>query len=333
MSNSLLSSALRMLWRTVSSYGLDADALFVEAGLDPTRMNDAQSRYPVDQARKAWALAADRVPDACFGIKTGKFWFPTDLHALGIAFLSSSSLYNGLHRIVRYNEIVDEVITFTATETRDRFILGYDNRRDDLPDIPALEVARWSIVLCMCRMAKGAVLHPVKVDLVQSMPQCSDAYLDFFGCKPDFGKPVSRLVFDVEHLKAPLPAPHADMAHINDRVINEYLDKLHDSHGFSRKVAHAIRDLLPGGKLSDDVVAEAVFMSPRTLQRKLAAEGTSFKQILQEVRLSMANEYLREDKLTLIEVSYLLGFSEQSSFTRAYKRWTGKAPSDMRTGH
>ncbi len=328
MSNTLLSSALRMLWRTINGYGLDANALYHEAGLDPVYMNDPQHRYPVDNARQAWALAAQRIPDPCFGIKTGEHWFPTDLHALGFAFLSSQNLYNGLYRIVRYNEIVDEVIAFSAQETDRHLILSYHNERDDLPDIPALEAVRWSIVMSMCRAARGGPVLPLSVDLMQALPACCDAYSAFFGCTPRFGRMESQLVFDLQDLRQPLPAPHADIARVNDNVIREYLDQLHQEQGLSRRVAQVIRDLLPNGNISDERVAAAVFMSARTLQRKLALEGTSFKGILQEVRLAMANEFLRDAKLSLIEVSYLLGFADQSSFTRAYKRWTGTPPSD-----
>jgi len=330
MSNSLLTSASRMLWRTIGSYAVDADQLFRDAGLDPTLLNDVSARYPVDGARQAWALAAERINDSCFGVNTGANWFPNDLHALGFAFLSSASLYTALYRVVRYNEIVDEVINFVAAEQGDQLQLSYENSRGDLPDIPALEVARWSIVLTMCRTAIGTDFKPLKVELVQAEMGCNDSYQAFFGCPVEYGKSRSCIYFDTAQLQETLPAPSAEIARLHDDLIREYLEKLHQDDDLTRQVAQLIRNLLPSGNISDEQVAQAVFMSPRTLQRKLASEGTTFKQILQDVRLAMANEYLRDDKLALIEVSFLLGFSEQSSFTRAYKRWTGVSPSDAR---
>lgn len=330
MSDSLLSSASRMLWRTVAHYQIDADELFRDAGMDPALMNDTKGRYPVENARRAWALAAERIPDKCFGVHTGEHWFPSDLHALGFAFLSSATLYTGLYRIVRYNEIVDEVINFTALEEGPHLVLSYENHRSDLPDTGALEAGRWSVVLSMCRSARGDTCSPARISLVQDENGCSDTYEQFFGCKVEFSQTRSKIYFNLKDIQQPLPAPHVDIARLNDKLISEYLDNLHHEHELSRQVARLIRDLLPSGNISDEKVAESVFMSPRTLQRKLASEGTSFKQILQVVRLSMANEYLQDEKLSLIEVSYLLGFSEQSSFTRAFKRWTGRPPSDAR---
>ena len=160
MSDTLLASALRMLYRTIDSYDVDANALFVDAGLDPRKLDDPVFRYPLEKARRAWALAAERVPDPCFGVHTGEHWLPTDLHALGFSFVSSPSLLNALQRITRYNAIVDDVITFEAEQAGDELLLNYRNDRADLPDIPALEVARWSVVTAMCRVARAGHRHP-----------------------------------------------------------------------------------------------------------------------------------------------------------------------------
>ena len=93
-----------------------------------------------------------------------------------------------------------------------------------------------------------------------------------------------------------------------------------------QKVKNAIIELLPDGRLSDNKVAEALFMSPRNLQRKLEAEGTTFKTLLTEIRRDLALKYIQDTELTLTEISFMLGFSEMSAFSRAFKQWTGKSP-------
>jgi len=331
MSDTLLASASRVLWRTITSYGHDANALFSAAGLDPARINDPLFRYPVENIRRAWALAAEQLPDPCFGVHSGEHWLSTDLHALGFAFLSSATLKNALLRIVRFNAIVDNVITFEAEQHGDHLLLGYRNDREDLPDIPGLEVARWSIVTAMCRAACNARFCPQRMELVQSLPDCKPAYREYFGCDIVMGQSHSRMICSMEELLRPLPALNSNLAAINDRAITEYLDRLRGDE-LPGKVAQVIRDHLANGDLSDDVVAAALCMSPRTLQRKLAAANTSYSQILREVRTRLARDYLADDRLSLTEVSFLLGFSEASAFTRAFKRWTGSSPSQIRQG-
>jgi len=329
MSGTLLASASRMLWRTIDSYGVDADRLFADAGLDPAKINDPVFRYPLENARRAWSLAAARVPDPCFGAQVGAHWRPTDLHALGFAFLSSPTLHNALQRIVRFNAIVDDVITFEATAQDQVLLLTYRNDREDLPDIAALEVARWSIVVAMCRLAAGGNFTPLRVELTNAGDACLDNYRGYFGCEVLAPRPQSRLVCDLAALDLPLPAPNTDLARINERAITDYLDRLHGD-ALAKQVAQLIRELLATGHLSAERVAQAACMTPRTLQRRLAQEGTSYKAVLEEVRSRLAQDYLRDPRLSMAEISYLLGFSEPSAFARAFRRWTGVSPLQLR---
>ena len=96
---------------------------------------------------------------------------------------------------------------------------------------------------------------------------------------------------------------------------------------FPQKVKTAFLDLLPSGEISFDRVARRLHMSGRTIQRRLREEGTSFKKLLDEARRELAEEYIRDPRFTLLEVAFILGYSDYSSFSHAYKRWTGTAPS------
>lgn len=329
MSNTLLASASRILWRTIRSHGINPDQLFREAGLDPACINEPAARFPIENARKAWSLAATAIDTPCFGIHAGEQWLSTDLHALGYAFLSSTTLMTAINRVVRYNEIVDEVITFDAAIEGDHLVVSYRNARNDLPDIAPLEDARWSTLLSMCRVAKAREFCPTAVELMHEELACGTAYEEFFGCIPEFNQPRSALYFDLATANETLPAVNRELAEINEHALVNYLEQLHQDD-FIRKVEKAIAELLPSGDISDDKVADALFMSTRTLQRRLSEEGFTYKQLLESVRHTLAEQYIRDERLSLNEISYLLGFSEQSSFSRAFKRWTGKSPSQTR---
>ena len=110
----------------------------------------------------------------------------------------------------------------------------------------------------------------------------------------------------------------------------EYLAKL-DENDIVQRVKASIIELLPDGKMSDTRVAETLYMSNRTLQRKLEEQGTTFYNILTEIRKEMALKYLKDSQLTLTELSFQLGFSEMSSFSRAFKNWTGQSPREYRS--
>ncbi len=329
MSDTLLVSASRILWRMIKAEGADPVAIFTDAGLDTSFINVASARYPVENVRKAWQLAADCIKNPCFGVHAGEHWLPGDLHALGYAFLSSRTLHIGLNRIVRFNEVVDQVINFIVEEDDEHLILSYENVRKDLPDIPALEVARWSVVLTMCRAAKPEGISPARVDLTHAPMTCRKDYETFFKGLIKYSQKRPALFFRRADVEQTLTAVNTEVAAVNEKALRDYLDRLHEDD-LEHRVARVISEHLASGYLTDDKVAEALFMSSRTLQRKLSTEGTTFKQILKSVRKKLAMEYLKDERLSFSEISYLLGFSEQSSFTRAFKNWTGVSPTQAR---
>ena len=121
------------------------------------------------------------------------------------------------------------------------------------------------------------------------------------------------------------------MARLSDQVMIRYLAD-HDKNDIQNRVITQIIEQLPSGNLSDTSIAEALYMNTRTLQRRLKEAGTSYTKLLSQVRNDLAMKYIREKNLTLTEISFLLGFSEMSSFSLAVKKWTGKSPSEARGG-
>ena len=114
-----------------------------------------------------------------------------------------------------------------------------------------------------------------------------------------------------------------------DLKIGELIGRL-DKNNITTQVKSKLLDLLPSGHSTEEAVIQALHLSQRTLQRKLKEEGTTFKELLDETRRELAKEYVNDTSLSFSEITYLLGFSEQSNFTRAFKRWQGQSPSAYR---
>ena len=127
----------------------------------------------------------------------------------------------------------------------------------------------------------------------------------------------------------PLITGDPQLARANDEQTLAYLDSFM-AQSTSRDVVDKIVAHLPDGPPNQQQIAEALHVSNRTLQRKLKDEGTSFMDLLQDTRLQLARKYLRHPNRSVVETAYLLGFSEPSTFSRAFKRWTGTAPADFR---
>ena len=166
--------------------------------------------------------------------------------------------------------------------------------------------------------------------LVQGpQPQDIEPYKQAFRAPLVFGAPHDALVFERADMEAPLPTANEAMAILHDRFAGEYLARFSES-----RVTHRARQvlcrMLPQGEPKREMVAQALHLSQRTLQRRLQEEGTSYQQLLDDTRRDMAEQYLQQPGLTLLEVAYLLGFADPSNFFRAFRRWFGCTPNEYR---
>lgn len=330
MHSSLLASSTLVVWKSIETYGLDPRALFERAGLDPDSLENPLARYPYRDVRKVWELSIEETGDPCFALIAARQWHPSNFHALGYAWLASRSLKEALQRLIRYFRVVTtdpEELSLVETDQAYEFMIdtssvvyrGLDAEYDFI----------LAILIDACRLSLGEGFNPQRVCLQRSPPSCRDRFEKFFGCLPEFDAPNYLLSFDKAALDKQLPTGNAEVARANDQVILRYLAQLNRSDLVMR-VKVALIENLPSGQVSKEQVSEALGVSLRTLQRKLHDEGTSFKQLLDETRHELADGYIKNHQVSLGEITYLLGFSEASNFSRAFKRWTGSSPTEFR---
>jgi AraC-like DNA-binding protein len=136
---------------------------------------------------------------------------------------------------------------------------------------------------------------------------------------------VNAVEFRRADVEQRLPAGNAELARSSDEVLVRYLARVQDAR-ISSRVQQALLEALPDGTPSKPTVARRLGMSARNLQRHLASEGTSFSALLNEARITLARNYVDEGRLSVTEIAFVLGFADTSTFSRAFKRWTGVAP-------
>jgi AraC-like DNA-binding protein len=147
-----------------------------------------------------------------------------------------------------------------------------------------------------------------------------------------FGQETLGLYFDLNTLRDPLAGASRELAQHNDQIVMQYLEKLNRDDIVNRVRAHIVTGL-SGGNFSRVAIAASVNMSASTLQVKLARAGQSFQQMLDETRHELALGYIEQSRLLITEIAFMLGFSDLSNFIRAFKRWTGKSPTEFRSGN
>ena len=186
-----------------------------------------------------------------------------------------------------------------------------------------------AVFLRMCRITAGNHIDPVRLDLTHSRPACGDEFERVFRSAVEFNAVDNRLCFDRAVVETSLPTANPELARINDLAVIDYLARF-DRENTSMQVRTRIIELLPAGTPRQASIARELNISLRSMQRNLKLEGTSFNELLDNTRRELAMHYIRETHRHLGEIAYLLGFSEPSSFTRAFRRWTGVTPQQFR---
>jgi AraC-like DNA-binding protein len=251
---------------------------------------------------------------------------------LGYAWLSSSTLRTGLGRAVRYSRLVGERGVTEIEDTRQGLKVRFSAKRGNPAVVPVAAVfvdIVIALLLDLCRLNAGAALRPVAATLRRRKPEPADAYERFFGCRVQFGAEENAFVLSREDADRPLPSANRQLAAAFDKMLTEELARLDKADVVSRTRAAVLEQLSSGEGTADDT-AKQLHMSSRTLQRKLAEAHTTYLELVDEVRKDLALRYIEDPRRSVTDITFSLGFSQPSAFTRAFKRWTGRSPSDYR---
>ncbi|MFW9270390.1 AraC family transcriptional regulator [Pseudomonas sp. NR3] len=326
-----LASWTRALRKQLDALGLDSQALCVEAGLDPVLMDDPNARYPLSATTRLWTLAVQASGDPAIGLRVSRFVSPTTFHALGYALVASGSLREVFERIVRYHPVVSDALTLQLSRGEDRYRFSLDVPAGrPAPAFEAID-AFAAIYVRTCRNRLGRDYAPLAVYLRRPQPLDPSPWHKVFRAPVHFDADQDSLEFNLVDFDSHLDDANPELAEHNETVLKRTLAQLQPLT-WERKVRAAIEAQLPEGEPSAERIAQTMHLSLRSLQRHLADEGCRFDALLNECRENLALLHLRDPQCSLSEVSYLLGFADTSSFSRAFKRWTGMTPGQFRDG-
>jgi AraC-like DNA-binding protein len=326
-----LASWTRALRKQLDALGLDSEALCREAGLDPQWMDDPNARYPLSATTRLWALAVQASGDPALGLRVSRFVSPTTFHALGYALVASGSLREVFERIVRYHPVVSDALELQLTRTEDCY--RFNLKVPAGCPTPAYEAidAFAAIYVRTCRNRLGRDYAPLAVYLCRPEPADPSPWHKVFRSPVWFAQDQDCLEFGLHDFDSHLDDANPELAEHNETVLKRTMAQLQPLT-WERKVREAIEAQLPEGEPSAERIAQALHLSLRSLQRHLADEGCRFDTLLNECRENLALLHLRDPQCSLGEISYLLGFADASSFSRAFKRWTGMTPGQFRDG-
>jgi AraC-like DNA-binding protein len=324
-----LASAQMILWNILESYNEDPAAVFKRVGLDIEKMRIPGARYNKEKIAKLWEETGRLIEDPCFGLAAATHWHPSYLGTLGYAMLASSSLRITLERLVRFFEIITSVNAGELIEDETNKTLTFNFIYKDNPLPVYREDAALALILSILRGNFQQTFTPVSVSFKHSNKRCLKQYSDFFRSTIYFGAPTSSLTLSLEVADQNLPSGNKELATLNDQIMCQYLADL-DNANLSKKVQTIIIEHLPSGNITIENIAKQLAVSSRSLQRRLLEDGETFTSLLDKTRQDIARQYVTDKQYELTEVAFLLGFSELSTFSRSFKRWTGQSPDQYR---
>jgi AraC-like DNA-binding protein len=322
----ILATWVKAIVRALDAAGCDGAALLTEAGFHHQDLEGPTARCPLANSGRLWEISVAATADPAFGLKVASHLKPTTFHALSYGLCASSTLKEAFERIQRYCHVGSDAVDYDFFKTGSRYhciikplaILPFEA-------IDALVAAS----LRMCRSLIGREFSPICIELQRPRPARMEDFERLLRAPLEFGSLQNRLVFDAESIERPLEGGNPELAHYNDVIALQYITRI-ERDDIKARVREVIVQRLEGREPSQDEVAQRLHVSARTLQRKLAECHTTYKEILDDTRHALALAYLSAPDHSVNEVTYLLGFSSGSCFTRAFRRWTGLSPSHWR---
>ena len=321
----------RMAVEELRRQGADADKALGEAGLEMRTLNRDGAWIPFLKHAALLDVAVQETGDNFFGLHVAARLDPRDLGAIGYIGLSSQTLGDALLNLERYLATFTEALAIHLSTHDDLAVVWIEPTNPSfLRHRQALELANGALVKAYQFFTKTEIV-PVEVRFVHAYAGGAQEHRQIIGCPVTFGHKRNEVVLRRKDLSAPIGTADDRLLRILITHCEDVLRQRASSKAENiGKLERCIIDLLPTGRAKAKHVATELGMSERSLVRHLSEMGTSFTDILSQLRHELALKYLREPKLNLTQVAFLLGYSNQSAFSAAFKRRTGRPPREMR---
>ena len=322
----------RMLASHLLESGHDAETIFNGSAFDTQLLHEDAPTACLSDSIKFFEQAAVLTGNANVGFQLGKEQDIRDAGLIGYVGLAAPTVGGLLSNFTRYSRVVSEALEIDDTHLYTDGIVDWDYAIS--PGLARRQYVECSAVCLfntLRRFSAGEVI-PRSVKFQHNRRSKVDEIEAYFGCKVEFGAERNGFEFALSDLELPLTTADEQLL----SVLKSYGDQIllglgRQTPSVIVEVERAIARKLTQGPATLENVAASMGMSARTLSRKLAAEGTTFFRLLENLRETMSKSYLRDSNLMLAEIAFLLGYAGLSSFNEAFKRWTGCSPGQFRT--
>jgi len=330
---SVLTVSSRALVEACRRLGVDTGALLRDAGIPARTLEDPDARLDPAKVSALWARAYERTGDPVLSLHAAEACPFGAYKVIDFMAASATSVGEAFCCAARYFPLVNTAIRLPIDDSGDP--VTFDVEDESGPGGVSRPYAEYCLAafLLHVRTATGVAFPVQEVTFVHRTPPDLREHERVFGCPVRFESAHNRMAIAREAWRSPASRGQAGVLEVLCEHANLLLERLPRGPDLVDRTRRAIGERLRGGDPSLESVARALGTSARSLQRHLRDLGSSFEGIADEVREATARLYLQQPDIAVAEVAYLLGFSDPSAFSRAFRRWTGTSPVRFRAGH
>jgi len=311
--------------------GLDQRALLESVGIDPDSPVDPKIMVPATDYYAFLETIARSDPNAIdLPLRVGASMRCEDYGAFGLAWKSALTLRGSCERAERYARVLTSVTSYEVRAADEGIYMHLHRDGDRRLGLRLSNEATIASIAAISQEVSTAEFRPLQIFFRHKAPKSTVAHERHFGCPVWFGAEIDALLVPAAQMLRPNKLGDRSISTFFDSHLDDELSKYDDSASLERRVRMQVSQALSAGvpKVSD--IAACLGMSARTLQRRLSERGYSYQTLVDESRRELSRRLLEETEYPLAQVAFLTGFSEQSAFNRAFKRWAGQTPRSFR---
>jgi AraC-like DNA-binding protein len=320
--------AISPRWKILlNDMGIDPTSALTFAGLPTDLLNREDTSLSASEYFRLWRGIEQASDKRDIGLLLAKNISAEAFDAPIFACLCSPNFNSAIKRLKHYKPLIGPMVLHIDVNSKTTTLrVECYGSEEKLPR--SLSISEMVFFTQLIRLATREPIAPQKV-CVPELPENLEPYIDYFGCKVVVGS-YPEISFRKVDSERPFLTANAPMWEFFEGQLDKRLAQLQSDATTTDRVRAVLLEALPSGESSVEFVADNLAMSKRTLQRKLTSEAESFQSILLSVRSELADHYLEKSKLSLAEISFLLGYEESNSFIRAYRSWRGVSPGHYR---
>ncbi len=285
-----------------------------------------------EQKQSAYYSLIDQIirlsSDSSIGMKAGSLVSPNSFYGLGYLFMTADNLVSACQRICEFPQFFQNIISLSTEVDGSHFKVIVSNDSDNKETSAIINEATLGVIYQYMNWLSKDNLVDCDVCLKNLALSPKSIYEKYFHRQPQFGSARSQLSFPLAMAEAPFLTREPEYHLALYSKLKEKHERM--SHSFLSRVQVAVRNSLKLGGVSRSNIAKQLSLSEKTLERRLEKNNFSFRKLTESVRLELAHKYLVSTKFSIDEIARNLGYCDRSSFSKAFKKWTGSTPSQQR---